>query len=392
VVKIKSKLSFFTNTSVGLISIGGLLLFAMLYFFNLGNLTSIDSGSARPEGISRSSLSLIASDILFAPHKILNLLVSTAPDFLGMNRLMVSISITLVAVLAFYLVIKEWVTKRIALLSTALFASSSWIIHQARSYEPNAMYLLVIPAVLLAGSMLKIKENDKWLPITTLLIMACLFVPGVWIIILPGLLFISKDLFEAWRMSGWKFRLIWLTSAFIPAAILAYGLTKPGIFNSWIGLSQSFNFNIFLNNIADLPQQLFINGISNPVLWTVGTPILDIASTVFITLGIFQCVKSKSHPVRRWVLIALLILSVVLIGVMGSIAISLLLPLLYVFVALGMTLLLQQWFHVFPINPVARNAGIILIIIVSFIIGSYHIARYHYVWQLSHGTKQVFKQ
>jgi hypothetical protein len=71
-------------------------------------------------------------------------------------------------------------------------------------------------------------------------------------------------------------------------------------------------------------------------------------------------------------------------------ALPILLPFIYLLAGAGMTLLLQQWFTVFPRNPLARNIGVGLIAVLLAFVGYYHMHRYFVAWPHTPETKQAY--
>jgi hypothetical protein len=65
-------------------------------------------------------------------------------------------------------------------------------------------------------------------------------------------------------------------------------------------------------------------------------------------------------------------------------------PIIYLVVAAGIAHLLNQWFSVFPRNPIARTIGWSLIGIVLVLVCSFHLVHYFVGWPQASATHEVF--
>lgn len=378
------------NKRIGIIVVSVLLL-GLIYLININSVPPTENNAEPAAAIAVDSGKSLINDITFAPQRALDYaLFKLAGDQVIFYRI-VSAIVAFAAVGAFFFLIKHWISLRVAALSTALFASSSWVIHDARWAQPEAILLLALPLILLAGTMQKIKEYDPLLPLTSLAAALMLYIPGFWAFFLAGVIVVFRDLLDAWQELSTKARALWAGVFVLALLPLVAGLTRPGILKSWLGVPENVSLPAFLENIRQLPGQLFINGIPESILWLPGTPILDAVTAVFFALGAAYTIRDSRYPIRRYVLIAAGALAVILIGFIGPVYISLLLPLVYVFVAFGVAFLLEQWFHIFPKNPMARSFGLIIVSTLVFLTCSYHIFRYHHAWPRSPETSEVFK-
>lgn len=368
------------------------LLLVFIYTLNISSLPPVDTNFESAAAIGADSGQRIIDNVINAPQRVIDYgLFKLTGDNSTYFRL-VSGFIALVAATIFFLLVKQWISFRVALLATILFGASSWVVHDARWAEPEAMLLLALPMLLLAGTLQKIKEYDPWLPITSFAVALLLYIPGFWLFFLLGLALVFSDLFEAWKELSAKSRALWAIAFALPLLPLAYGLTKPGVLNSWLGLSDNLEVRPIADNLIQLPEQLFVNGVDNAAQWLPGTPILDVVTAVLGALGAFFVLKDSRYPLRRIVLFGTGALALVLIGTLGETYISLLLPLVYIFVAFGIAFLLEQWFCIFPKNPMARSLGVVIVACLVLLTAGYHVLRYHQAWPNSDAADTIFKQ
>jgi len=337
----------------------------------------------------------IVENILFAPHKVLQFaLVHFHHDSILSMRL-VSVLFAMLAISTFFLLMCNWTSRRVALLGTLLFASSSWMLHKARWAEPDVMYLYAIPFLLLAGLYLKQRKFDVLLPLTTLLAALCLYLPGLWIFVFMGTIYVLPELRQAWKRQYLKWRILWLASFVLPVLPLIYSLTThPSQLRDWLGLPEAslLSASYVLERFSEIPRQLLLTGPEESIQWLHGTPVLDIASLALVILGAYYCFRERHNPMRNRLLIGIVTICIVFISLGGSVSLSILMPVIYIFATLGLGLLLQQWFHVFPRNPVARSVGLGLACLLVLAAITYQTTRYYIAWPKAETTKQIFNQ
>jgi hypothetical protein len=118
-------------------------------------------------------------------------------------------------------------------------------------------------------------------------------------------------------------------------------------------------------------------------------PMLDSFCIVMAILGVF--VLSYYRVLDRVkAVIAIIALAVVLTIVNGWLALVIALPLLFVIIAAGVALFLQQWFTVFPQNPLAKTVGVSLVTFVIILACAYNLRSYFIAWPRNIETKRVF--
>jgi hypothetical protein len=368
----------------------GLLLLILLLSFSLFSLPPQNNPTEQAGALGVDSISAIKGDITFAPQKIIDFaLLKTGQASPGTFRL-ASVFFSVISAICLFILLKLWISRRIALMGVLMYSSSSWVLHNSHWGEFNAMLLLIVPVLLLAGTMLKIKEYDPLLPLTSFLTAIVLYIPGVWVFVLAGALIVKNDLTEAWKEASIKARIVWAGAFLTPLLPLAYGLAQNGTWLKWLGAPQSFSLRNTAENLMNLPGQLAVNGISDSWRWLPGTPILDIVTLMLAVIGLAYVLKDRRFPIRRSVLAGMAMLGVLFIALLGSNYISIILPLFYVFGAFGIAFLLQQWFHIFPLNPMARSIGIFILSAMIILTSGYHVARYYYVWPRAHDTSHIF--
>jgi hypothetical protein len=145
------------------------------------------------------------------------------------------------------------------------------------------------------------------------------------------------------------------------------------------------------HNLVQIPVQLFVHGPSDPVRWLGNLPILDIFVDAMLALGIYTFWQHRKLY-RTKLLFGAAIISIFLISVSGPIAITILIPLIYIAAAAGVLYMLEAWQSVFPHNPVARAIGAVVLTIAVAISCSFQLRSYFVAWQHAPTTKAAFNQ
>jgi hypothetical protein len=371
----------------------GVLAFSSLYLFRLGALIPGDSMFEEPKFLGISEWHQLIDNTAFAPLKLFQAAMVRIDDPNATLLRLLSAGSVLIAVLALYFILERWHTRRLALMGAALFASSSYSLHQGRFAGHEVLYLLVIPIIIMLGLWLRSKYHVSKLPLALSIGGLLLYVPGVWLMIVPLVLLFRKQLHLAWKVVNKKRKIIGLASLLIVISPLIYGSIRfPSNLTSYLGIDRltTLGFTDALKQLIIIPKQLLISGPDEPIKWLIGTPILDVATAAFVILGTYSYARGR-HPLRARLLGFCIIVGIIVIASSIYATVALLLPAIYILATNGIAYLLQSWFTVFPRNPAARSAGVILLLVVLIFISTYHVKRYFIAWPNSSHTKQALR-
>ena len=361
----------------------GYMIFALVPF----------SSGEHPKAFGSASLSEIKHNVIFAPVKAVQfgILKYTENDVYIRAA---SALAALAAAMLLYLMLRKWYAARVSLLATLMFISSSWFLHHGRSVNTDVMYLGVLPALMLSCMWFLSKRYDTRLPFAAILVALALYAPGTWLFLLCGLIYFRKYI---WRTSKKISLKIVLLSSFLFLGTLAplfysFAFRQRQIIE-WLGFNsnQDLTLNAVGSNFLDIPRQLFLSGIDNPLLWLPGTPVFDIFTIAMLILG-FYAFRAGRYPAREKLVLGALALSVILIGAGGVATISLLIPLLYIIAANGLAYMLQSWFTVFPRNPVAKSIGVFLLTVAVGFSCFYQLQSYFVAWPEAGTTEAAIKE
>lgn len=297
------------------------------------------------------------------------------------------------AMVSFACLIRLWHSGRTAVLATLLFATGAWTLHASRLASFDVLYLWATPTLLLVH--LLVQKYGK-LPVVwygSLIIWGMmLYVPGlIWLVALT--VFLQREsLIGSWKhFDSWRQRLPYLLAGLIWLPLLIIGLSRPGNLVAWLGLPPGLAGPArLLKQFAGVPVHLFVRGPQYPELWLARTPVLDIFALAACVIGIYFYATHR-QAARSRLLGLFMIIGVLLVGLGGSVGLSLLVPLLYVAAAAGVAYLLHEWFSVFPNNPFARGLGLGLVCLIVGLSCVYNLRAYFVAWPHNQTARVTFQ-
>jgi len=373
---------------------------SLLYFllwFKLGTLTP---GLSSSEATAQAHLALrdisfksILDNPLYLPYS----LVLYALQALGLHGPTalrgVSAMVGTISAVAFYMLIRRWHTPRLAIFGTLLFATSSWFLHLARYGSTDILYVGII-AVLLTGVWLQ-QSKRRRLMLAFVLVASTMYiyVPGmIWFILLTGI-WQAKRLINEMKHVAWWYNIMIAVGGILLLFPLAWSVAKnPVLLKPLLGLPEKMpQLGDILQNLINVPVHIFVSGPQNPAIWLPGTSYLDIFSGIMLIIGIYWSLfRFRLDRVR--ITFGVILLGSVLIVLGGPVSMALLLVPLYLLITAGMTFMLQQWYTVFPRNPIARTTGTLLLSTAVLVTVFYHINHYFIAWPNTPSVREAFSQ
>ena len=366
------------------------LLIAFALVWRLGTLVPGYSANEVQAYQQSLSLSAIWNNPLDAPFHILTYIFThIIPDNLLAVRLS-SVTIAWFTVVIFSILLYRWYGTRTALIGTLLFGTSSWLLHVGRLGTPQVCFLAIV-ALVACGVWIREQKGGLAVIIGLVLATALLYTPGmVWFIAI-GLLWQWKHIDTAFKKH--------LGSVSLGAGAFLAGIAplgwrlyqSPELIKTWLGLpAQWQTVDQYLRSFAEVPLAIFLRGQENPELWLGRLPLLSIFSIVGFGLGMY--IFWKYFKLARVKLcIALGFLGSVIIAVTdGAVPLTVLVPFIYIVVALGASYIIDLWLHVFPRNPIARQLGLSLFSIVILMTVTYNLRSYFVAWPQATITRTIF--
>jgi 4-amino-4-deoxy-L-arabinose transferase-like glycosyltransferase len=361
-------------------------------FFRLGGLVPGFAQAELSTLASSSNLRRIIENPINAPYKLPQSLLQS----LGIDNAVamrgVSAIFGLLSVCLFYFILRHWFSVRPALLGTLLMATSSWFLHTARFGTPDILQLAGILAILACGLWLRFnKRRSLSVFAACASVVLSLYIPGLVWFTAAMLLWRRKIiLHEFTLLPVFHVVLACLASALLIAPLIYATVRRPGLLSELAGFPNKFiGLEEIGRNLITVPQNLFISGPSNQVRWLGHLPLLDVFSIAMFALGVYY-LYCHWRLDRAKMLAGIFIFGSLLISLGGSVTLTLLLPFVYIIITVGLSLMMQQWFTVFPRNPVARSLGVGLLSVALLLSIIYHTTRYFIAWPNAPATRQAY--
>jgi hypothetical protein len=274
-----------------------------------------------------------------------------------------------------------------------LFATGAWTLHVSRLASFDVLYLCALPTLLLMNVALQRRPNKAYAVYGNILLWGLLlYIPGmVWLLIINAY-FQRKAILNGWRhFKRWWQHLLYLLAGAIWLPLLVQNLRQSGALRLWLGLPADLAPPLtLLKHFVAVFVHLFIRGPQYPTLWLGKAPILDIFTLSMCLIGLYFYIKHWRAS-RSRLLGSFLLVGAILVALGGPVSLSLLVPLLYIVTATGITYLIQEWLQVFPVNPLARGLGIGLVALALVLACTYNLRAYFIAWPHNEVTRTVFR-
>lgn len=364
-----------------------------LFWFQLGSLVS---GLSKQEVVSASAAvgwHGIYGNPFYLPLKIVRSVVFfLAPDHGQLLSRLPNTFFGISAVVLFAWLMRAWHGTRSAIFTTALFASSAWLLHVSRLASVDVLYVWGIVVLLLIDHSLPRMYKRGLVYYGALAAWAMLlYIPGLIWFVAIAVFMQRKALRVAYKYhSGVVNKLKHFILAGAALSLLAVQLSRGNNWRVWLGLPDHFESPLtILKQFAEVPIQLFIAGPRNAELWLGRLPVFDIFVLIMAGLGMYFYVRHiKAH--RAKLLSALFIAGWLLAALNSTIGLNTLVPIVYAASGTGLAYVLLEWLRKFPINPLARSVGIGLVAVAVSLSCIYNLRSYFIAWPHNNATKSVF--
>jgi hypothetical protein len=375
------------------LAIGSLALVAwLLYFHRLGTLLPGYSTTERATMLASSNWHYIANNPVNAPYKILVWLFTAVAHHGALMTRAVSACFGILAVAAFFIIIRPWYGFRIAFLGTLLFATSAGLLHTARLGTPLILQMSLL-AVLFTAGWYRRSHHRAFVGYVVLGVSAILwYVPGMLWFELIGVALVWRSLWgQLHRTKPLHIAGSLATFVVILAPLIVASIHDPHVALSAAGLPQHlgtlkhFGMNLLHNALG-----IGIYSNSSQLLTVGHVPLLGVAERVLAALGLYAYLR-HNRSVRTWFIAGTAVISLLLMSLGGSVGFAMLLPLLYLLVVHGLDHFLGRWLTVFPRNPIARSVGVGVVCAMLFFSVLYQVRVYFVAWPHNPTTQAAFR-
>ena len=368
-----------------------LLAFGWLLWWQLGSLThGYSAGEANAVQASRSLHDIFNHPINAPFTAVAHGLMSLLPyDDLVVMRLTATL-FGMLALTAFYWLVRYWHGQKAAVFGSVLFGTSAWFLHTARLGTPDVVLFSLLA---LTACSVWLKHGRQSLPVVLCLTLAAalLYVPGMIWFIIAGVVWQWKTIDRVFKANLWMVTVggFLLLAILAPLALAIYhdhSLAKVVVGLPAEGWPAPF---ATLKHIAEIPLQIVARGPLMPEHWLGRMAILDAFCIAMLFLGAYAYLKHVKL-VRAQLLGVILVIGTVLAGLGGQVTTSIVVPFVYIMVAAGVGLLLERWYAVFPRNQIAQTVGIGLVSLAVLASSWYGYRHYFVAWPHAGATRAVY--
>lgn len=364
---------------------------AGLLFFRLGTMLPGYSAAEVQTYKAGSDIQQIFEHPLDAPFTLVTYGLTFISDHSYLLTRLTAVGFGLITLVAFFWLLLHWFDRRVAVLGTLLLGTSAWFLHTARFGSPDVLLFLVV-VLMACGVWLKKTSNPLALLLCFILSAALLYVPGMLWLVAAGVVWQWRTIDRIFKRHLWVVTLggLVLMAALAPLGWAIY--KTPEMWKTLVGLPAEGWPQIMevLQNLYQIPLALFFRHVdATPVTWLGNIAILDIFSMAMLFLGGYVFFKYVNLQ-RVKLAVIMLFLGIVLVSLGGSVSMSLLMPFIYVIIAAGIGYLFDQWFKIFPRNPIAAWLALVLVSLAVVTACSYQLRHYFIAWPRNSETKTVY--
>lgn len=292
-----------------------------------------------------------------------------------------SIILGLLSALGLIALLRRWFRPNIAVLASLIAVTTGQFLFIAQNGVPGILYVFWPVVLLLLGTQITrtAKYRVLWKILFAIAVALSLYTPlsiytliaiSITIALHPHLRNAVRKLSKLKILISTVVVAILITPLIISITLNpTLGLTLLGIPTAWPDLWQ---------NIITIFNQYFL--FWQPSTTTLMTPVFGLGSVMLLMLGLYRLIITR-ETTRSYLIIIWLICLVPVLLVNPQFTSITFVPAVLLFAA-GITSLISYWYRLFPMNPYARIAGLVpLIIIIAVLIGSgidRFIYGYHY--------------
>ena len=282
-----------------------------------------------------------------------------------------------------------------SLIGVSIFTLNAWIVQIARTGTPEALALFFALGLLALIILTREHIQSSYLK-ALCLVGACLnwFMPLIPWFLAGVLTYLLYNQTNFKRLFSFRFRFSIITLAVVLSSlmVLSFQDNPSHILTIWGMPDQFSNIGQIFKNLFTTIQSIFWQAPINPENWLTNLPFLSIFTASFIPFGIYASRKKLSKASRHIFIffLAILLLIASINNGIQTIGLEILLVLIMLIVIAGINEFLTHWKKVFPLNPLAKFIGVIVIIGLLNLSIFYQLRKYFVAWANHSQTQQIY--
>lgn len=303
-----------------------------------------------------------------------------------------SLIIALVSAVGLILLLRRWFKPNIAVLTSMIAVTTGQFLFIAQNGAPGILYVFWPIALLMVGTQVTRAKKGRLLwkllfaAVTALSLYTPLSIyPLIAIVAATTLHPHLRAIFR--RLSKPKIAASIVTAAIIVTPLILLIVANPQLGLSLLGIPTVWPPDIAATTLTILGQFFLF---WQPSTTSLMTPVFGLGSVLIISVGVYRLIRTRDTT--RSYLIIIWILCLIPVLIMNPVFTSVTFVPSVLLMAAGLTSLVGYWYRLFPLNPYARIAGLLpLIILVLTLIGS-GVDRYVYGYHYDPNTATNFSR
>ncbi len=372
---------------IGLLLVG-LLLFAGLY--TPGGISTREMDAVvKTAGINGTQFESLA--ITNLPFHLLQMASINAFGVSDFSIKLPSLVLALLSALGLILLLQRWFKPNIAVLASIIAITTGQFLFIGQNGTPSILYVLWSVLLLLLGTLIakRVKYRTLWkvlffvvaaLSLYTPLSIYALIALAIAAVLHPHLRFILRQLSKP-RLAG-----AFLLGILIASPLIIGVFRNPELGLTILGIPSTMPD--IIGNLQILAQQYF--GFALQSTTGLMTPVFGLGSMLIIAFGVYKLIRTRESTQSYLIIIWLACLIPVLVTNPGYTSVTFL-PLVLL-LATGLESLLGYWYKLFPLNPYARLAGLVPLVILVGVLVLSGLERYVYGYHYDPSTVPNFSQ
>lgn len=368
---------------IGLL-LAGLLVFAGLYI--PGGLSQAEMESV----VSSTSLSLGDPSSLAIPNLPYYALQAGIFALFGVSIFTIklpSLILALLSAVGLMFLLRRWFKPNIAVLTSLIAIASGQFLFIAQSGTPSVLYIFWPIAILLLGTQITRVHTFRFLWKVLFVIMAALslYTPlGIYPLfaILLAVIFHPHLRNILRRLNKSRLAIVSILFLLLITPVAWLITISPHLGVTLLGAPAIWPPDLGANVLTVLRQYFLFWA---PSTTEIMTPVFGLGPAILIGLGLYRLIRTR-ETTRSYLIIFWIVCIIPVLILNPSFTTVTFVPSVLMLAA-GLTSLISYWYRLFPLNPYARIAGLVpIVILVGALIVSglaRHIYGYHYTPQVA---------
>jgi hypothetical protein len=302
-------------------------------------------------------------------------------DSLQSARLIAALA-SVASIYMFFQLLRNWLlSPGKALVGTALFATSSWTLVLGRGAHSSVVGVFLLLLIFTLGTRLLFttKPFYDWLFLAIATSLALYTPMLIWLVLTAGIVSLLhyRQRQRSLPLKKWQRAVVIGVPILLVLPLAIATLRKPEFILQLLAISSPVrSIPDLFANFAEVIKTIFFGADHTSALGLGNLPFIDIFSLFMFIIGVYYFERrfalKRSKLLFGGLLMGILICSISKVDMLN---VSLLLPLVYIFVSAGLHETITRWLNVFPRNPLARTTGIVAIAIALGFTSSFHLTK-----------------